>query len=38
MNKQSNRAHRIFSLYVRFRRGEQWFGTTLTLVDLAGAL
>jgi hypothetical protein len=36
MNKQSNRAHRIFTLVAQFKRGDQWFTTTLTLVDLAG--
>jgi hypothetical protein len=37
MNKQSNRAHRLFSFITQFRRGEAWHTTTLTLVDLAGS-
>jgi hypothetical protein len=37
MNKQSNRAHRIFTFVASFSRGEAAFTTSLTLVDLAGS-
>jgi len=37
MNKASNRAHRVFTLIIQFKRGDAWFTTTLTLVDLAGS-
>eukprot|EP00042_Codosiga_hollandica_P058688 m.888681 g.888681 ORF g.888681 m.888681 type:complete len:1150 (+) comp59935_c0_seq1:54-3503(+) len=37
MNKMSNRAHRIFTIYVNFRRAETEVKTSFTLVDLAGS-
>lgn len=37
MNKHSNRAHRLWTYAVAFRRGEAWMNATLTLVDLAGS-
>jgi kinesin family member 11 len=37
MNKMSNRAHRIFTILVSFRRSEVDVNTSFTLVDLAGS-
>ncbi len=37
MNKQSNRAHRIFTFLLQFKRGDVWLTSTLSLVDLAGS-
>lgn len=37
MNKLSNRAHRIFTFYVRFKRYDKPVLSTLTFVDLAGS-
>ena len=37
MNKLSNRAHRIFTLIVDFKRYEKPVQATLTFVDLAGS-
>lgn len=36
LNKASNRAHRVFTVILQFKRSDAWFTTTLTLVDLAG--
>ena len=37
MNKMSNRAHRIFTIIVRFKRYGTDVVSTLTFVDLAGS-
>eukprot|EP00042_Codosiga_hollandica_P044395 m.436557 g.436557 ORF g.436557 m.436557 type:complete len:1199 (-) comp56774_c0_seq1:270-3866(-) len=37
LNKMSNRAHRVFTILVQFRRAELDVKTSLTLVDLAGS-
>eukprot|EP00047_Mylnosiga_fluctuans_P020491 m.92966 g.92966 ORF g.92966 m.92966 type:complete len:1128 (-) comp8525_c1_seq1:83-3466(-) len=37
MNKMSNRAHRIFTLIVNFKRYDNPISATLTFVDLAGS-
>jgi kinesin family protein 11 len=37
LNKLSNRAHRIFTLLISFRRSEMDIKTSFTLADLAGS-